>query len=202
MQKIQIVQKNQKTSSKIAILAECAVMLGLATALSFVKIIKMPWGGSVTLLSMLPITVVSIRRGIKWGLPVAFLYSLIQFGLDLGEVLTWSLTPTVFAGMLFLDYLFAFSVLGLSGIFRKKGFEGQLLGVIIAVTLRFAFHFLSGMVLWGSYAAEYDWAGGSVPLYSLIYNGAYMFPEIIFTGIGAAVVIKAMQRFKDVPRNA
>jgi len=179
-----------KRDSKTLILAECAIMLGLATALSFVKIIKMPWGGSVTLLSMLPIALVSIRRGVKWGLPVAFLYAVIQFGMDLGDVLTWSLTPAVFVGMLFLDYLFAFSVLGLSGIYRKKGFEGQLLGTVIAVTLRFAFHFLSGMVLWGSYAAEYDWANNSVPLYSLIYNGAYMFPEIIFTAIGAAIVIK------------
>jgi len=186
--------KNQK----IGVLAECAVMLGLATALSLVKVIKMPFGGSVTLMSMLPIAVVSIRRGVKWGLPVAFLYSLIQFALDLGDVLTWSLTPVVFAGMLFLDYIFAFSVLGLAGFSRKKGYEGQLLGVIIASSLRFAFHFLSGMVLWGEYAKSYDWANGNVPLYSLVYNGAYMFPEILFTAIGAALVLKAMQNMKLV----
>ncbi|MCL1823028.1 MAG: energy-coupled thiamine transporter ThiT [Oscillospiraceae bacterium] len=179
--------KNKKT----LILVESAIFLGLAIALSFVKIIKMPWGGSVTLLSMLPVALISIRHGVKWGLPVAFLYSAVHFFTDLGEVMTWSLTPAVFTGMIFLDYLAAFSVLGLAGVFRRKGFEGQCLGVALAVTLRFASHFLSGIILWGEFAAYYDWSQGSVPLYSLIYNGAYMFPEIIFTTIGAVVLLKA-----------
>ncbi|MCL2018136.1 MAG: energy-coupled thiamine transporter ThiT [Oscillospiraceae bacterium] len=179
--------KNQKT----LILVECAIMLGLAIALSFVKIIRMPFGGSVTLLSMLPIAVVSIRHGLKWGLPVAFLFSLIQFFTSLGEVMTWSLTPAVFAGMTFLDYILAYTVIGLAGVFRKKGVEGQCLGVATALTLRFFSHFLSGVILWGEYKAYYEWASDlSVPVYSLVYNGIYMFPEIIFTTIGAVVLLK------------
>ena len=179
--------KNKKT----LILVESAIMLGLAVALSFIRIIKMPWGGSVTLLSMLPLALISIKHGLKWGLSAAFLYSVIQLLIDLGEVTAWGLTPLIFTGMIFLDYLFAFTSIGLAGIFRRKGFEGQCLGVISAVAFRFFFHFLSGMLLWGEYAAYYEWAQGSVPLYSLIYNGAYMFPEIIFTAIGAAILLKA-----------
>ncbi|MCL2637748.1 MAG: energy-coupled thiamine transporter ThiT [Oscillospiraceae bacterium] len=177
-------------NKKVLILVESAIMLGLAFALSMVKIIQMPWGGSVTLLSMLPIAVVSIRHGLKWGLSVAFLYSLAQFFFAFGRVMAWGLTPTVFVGMVFLDYLLAYTVVGLAGFFRKQGFEGQSLGVVGAITLRFASHFISGIVLWGEYAAYYDWSQNSVPLYSLLYNGAFMFPEIILTTIGAVILLK------------
>lgn len=178
-------------NKKILTLVESAVLLGLAFALSFVKIIEMPWGGSVTLLSMLPIAVIAIRHGTKWGLSVAFLFAAVQFFSSLGKIMTWALTPAVFAGMVFLDYLLAYTVIGLAGLFRRRGFEGQCLGVVMAVTLRFASHFISGIILWGEYAAYYDWSQNSVPLYSLLYNGAYMFPEIIFTTIGAVVLLKA-----------
>ncbi|MCL2698093.1 MAG: energy-coupled thiamine transporter ThiT [Oscillospiraceae bacterium] len=177
-------------SKKVLTLVESAVLLGLAFALSFVKIIQMPWGGSVTLLSMLPLAVISIRHGLKWGLSAAFLFSALDFFESLGRVMVWGLTPTVFAGMVFLDYALAYTVIGLAGLFRRKGFEGQCLGVVFAVTLRFVCHFISGIVLWGEYAAYYEWAQDSVPLYSLLYNGAYMFPEIIFTTIGAVILLK------------
>ena len=72
-------------SKKVRIMVEGAVMLALATALSFIQIYKLPWGGSITLLSMLPIVLFSIRRGVAMGLAVSFLFSLIQLfqGIDL-----------------------------------------------------------------------------------------------------------------------
>ena len=68
-----------QTSSKTRILVEGAAMVALATVLSFIRIFKLPWGGSITLLSMLPIVVFSIRRGVKAGLAASFVFSLIQF---------------------------------------------------------------------------------------------------------------------------
>ena len=67
-------------NEKVLTLVEGAVMVALATVLSFIKIIHLPWGGSITLLSMLPIVVFSIKRGIGHGLAASFAFSLIQFG--------------------------------------------------------------------------------------------------------------------------
>ena len=66
-------------NKKVLTLVEGAVMVALATVLSFVKIVHLPWGGSVTLLSMLPIIVFSIKRGVANGLAASFVFALIQF---------------------------------------------------------------------------------------------------------------------------
>jgi thiamine transporter len=177
-------------TSKTLILTEAAIMLALAVALSFVKIIKMPFGGSVTLMSMLPIALFSIKRGIKWGFFTAFLYAVIHLCMSLGEILTWSLTPAVFAGTVLYDYILAYAVLGLAGKFGKNSYEGKALGVTFALTMRFFCHFVSGIVLWGEYKAHYDWAENmNVAVYSLVYNGIYMFPEILFTSIVGFILL-------------
>ncbi len=179
-------------SEKTTILVEGALMIALATVLSFTRVFTLPWGGSVTLLSMLPIVLFSIRRGIKAGLGVSFLFALVQFVQGIMDGLFgWGLTPGSLVACIFLDYLLAFTVLGLAGIFRKKGVTGWLLGITFAVLLRFAMHFLSGIMIWKSFGKL--WEGfytENTVLYSLLYNGAYMLPEMIFTVIGAVVLLK------------
>ena len=95
------------------------MMLALSIALSFVVLYEMPWGGAVTLLSMLPVMLVSIRHGLKWGLTTSFLYAWFQAlqgkAFSLGGVSPWFLIAS-----LLLDYLVAFTVLGLAGAFRRK----------------------------------------------------------------------------------
>ena len=54
--------------AKIKVLAECGILIALAAVLSLIKIWQLPWGGSVTLFSMLPIALISIRHGVKTGL--------------------------------------------------------------------------------------------------------------------------------------
>ncbi len=178
-------------SSKTRKIAEAAIMLALATALSFVRIFKLPWGGSVTLLSMLPILIYSIRRGIGWGMICSFAFSLIQFFQGIGDGLFgWGLTPVALVACIFLDYIFAYSVIGLGGMFRKQGMKGWITGVVVAVVLRFFVHFISGCALWGSYGEL--WSGFSTDntyLYSFLYNGAYMLPELIITLIGAVALL-------------
>ncbi len=178
-------------------LLESAIMVALATVLSMIKIWEMPLGGSITLLSMLPIMFISVRHGIKWGLGAAFVYSWTQ--IFTGEVFAWGLTPTMLIACLLLDYILAFSVLGLSGIFRKKGTAGVIAGITVSCVLRFILHFISGVVLWTNYEKfivfGVEWVNRPV-LYSICYNGMYMLPETVFTIIGAVLLLSIPQTKK------
>jgi thiamine transporter len=165
-------------------LVTTAMLLALAAVLSLIKIWHMPMGGAVTLLSMLPVCVISIKYGVKWGLFGAFVYSLIQLGMGLADLMTWGMTPATWIGCLIFDYIAAFTVLGLAGMFRDKGLPGIMGGVTLAVALRFVCSYISGAIIFAIWTPE----GTSPFLYSLIYNGAYMLPELIFTVIGASAL--------------
>ena len=170
-----------------------AIMIALATALSLIKIIKMPLGGSVTLLSMLPIVLISCMLGFKWGLGSAFVYSLLQLilGIALDGLLGWGLTPIMLIGTILFDYILAFTLLGVSGIFRKKGTLGICSGTVLAIGLRFLCHFLSGFIIFKN-LEQFEIFGSiftSRPvLYSLCYNGLYMLPELVITVICATII--------------
>ena len=178
-------------SKKVRIMVEGAVMLALATALSFIQIYKLPWGGSITLLSMLPIVLFYIRRGVAMGLAVSFLFSLIQlFQGIMDGLFGWGLTPGMLVACIFIDYIFAFTVLGLAGVFRKKGTAGWISGIAIAIALRFVMHFLSGVVIWKSFGELWEgFSTDSSVLYSILYNGSYMLPELIITVIAAVILL-------------
>ena len=182
-------------NSKTRIMAECAILVALSTVLSFLKIWNMPWGGSITLFSMLPVCYISVRHGVKWGLGSAFLYSVIQlfFGITLDGLLGWGLTGGILVACIFLDYLIAFTSLGFSGVFAKKGFAGIVAGTAMSVAIRFACHLLSGVYVFAS--AGKLWEGfetSNTWLYSFVYNGCYMLPELVMTIIGAAIVYQAL----------
>ncbi len=191
------VKPTNKSNTKRLVLT--AVLIGLATALSMIKVYQLPMGGSITLLSMLPIALISIEYGIGWGITGAFAYSLIQFGFGIADgIFAWGLSPAALIGSILFDYILAFSVLGLSGIFRKKGTFGICAGVFIAVFLRFICHLISGAAIFGSWAPE-GW--NNVWIYSLVYNGSYMLPELIFTMIGSVILFKTPQFAKLVESN-
>ncbi|MBO4951072.1 MAG: energy-coupled thiamine transporter ThiT [Clostridia bacterium] len=175
--------------SKTKIMVECSIVIALSTALSLVKIIPMPLGGSVTLLSMLPVCYMSIRHGLKWGLGTSFVYSCIQLALDFAAAMGWGLSAARWVGMIAFDYIIPFTVLGLSGLFAKKGFVGVMSGTALAIFLRFVSHIISGSFVFDIWMPE-GW--GSPFVYSVAYNGAYMLPELIMTLVGAAIVYKAL----------
>ena len=185
-------------NKKVLVMVECAVMIALAFALSCVKMWKMPLGGSVTLLSMLPIVMISVMLGLKWGLGSAFVYSLIQLvlGIALDGLLGWGLTPVMLVGTIMLDYIVAFTVLGIAGIFAKKGYVGICGGTALAVALRFASHFLSGFVIFKN-LEQFELFGSVFTnhpvLYSLAYNGMYMLPELILTTVAAVILFRLPQ---------
>ncbi len=191
-------------NTKTKLLVEGAIMVALAAVLSFIRIYKLPWGGSITLLSMLPIVVYSIRHGIKWGLAVSFVFACVQFFQGVTDGLFgWGLTPVMLISCILLDYILAFTVLGLAGIFRKKGTMGWIAGTAVALLLRFACHFGSGVIVWKSFGALWDgFFTENTYLYSLLYNGSYMLPEIILTCAGAVILFKAPQTRKLLHTNS
>ncbi len=162
------------SNSNTRVLAEIAIGVALATVLSTIKVISMPYGGSVTLGSMVPILLIAFRRDVKVGVTAGVTYGLVQMMLD-----GWFYSPV---GML-LDYPLAFGVLGIAALFKKQ----PIIGVVVALAGRFVFHFISGVVFFGMYAPE----GMSPVLYSAIYNGGYIFVEII---ISAVLVYALVQR--------
>ena len=126
---------NTNRTFRLRAMIECAIMVALATVLSTIKLYEAPFGGSVTLLSMLPVSVLSIRLGLKWGITGGFLYALLQMFLDLGKVTSWGLTPAALIGCIIFDYLLAFTVIGLAGLFRKRGRIGMIIGIALAMGL-------------------------------------------------------------------
>ncbi len=182
----------QTKKQKTRMLVEGAIMIALATILSFIQIVKFPWGGSITILSMLPIVLFSLRYGVKYGLGVAFVYSLIQFIQGMADgIFGWGLTPVALIACIFIDYIFAFTVLGIAGAFGNKKMFSIIGGVVVALFGRFVCHFISGVLIFNSFGEL--WSGFSTDnswLYSLLYNGAYMLPEIIFTTAGAIILLK------------
>ena len=187
---------NQKTKKNILMLTEGAIMVALATILSFIQIVKFPWGGAITVLSMLPIVAFSLKYGAKYGFAVSFVYSIIQLGqgIMLDGLFGWGLTPIALVSCILLDYVLAFTALGIAGIFGNKKFPSVIFGTVLALVLRFVFHYMSGVFIFNSFGEL--WQGFSTDntyLYSLLYNGAYMLPEIIFTTVGAIVLFKTPQ---------
>ena len=174
--------------SKTRIMVECALLLALGTILAQVKIYRMPSGGSVTLLSMLPFILISFRHGIKWGLLSGFANSALQMVLG-GVYPPPAGTLAALAGTVLLDYVLAYAVLGTACWFAGP-FKNKVLGVVAGTfsvcLIRFCCAVLSGFIIWGS-LADGLWAAF---IYSLSYNAAYMVPEVILTILGVFILAK------------
>lgn len=180
--------------SKTQILANTAVLTGLAIALSFVILYKMPMGGSVTLACMLPIIFVSLRYGCAWGLGSGFVMALFQImqAVMHGNVFPYceTLGTTVLCAL--LDYIVPFTIIGLAGAFRKVKTAklpelGAYIGIVFVFVLRFLSHFVVGFVIWGQWAPE----GMGKFLYSFLYNGGFLLPELIITVALAVILLRA-----------
>ena len=180
-----------KQNQNVIKLAECAMMLALSIVLSFVTIIKMPMGGSITLLSMLPIALISVKYGWKTGLSVGFMFALFKLvkGIVEGNVFVYIEGALGIAVCVAFDYILPFTALGLAGVFKKHGKTAILLGIVMVIAFRFICHYFTGVYIWGQWAEE----GMSKYMYSLIYNGQYMLPECIITTLGAAILINIPQ---------
>ena len=191
--------------NELRTLVECAVFIALGVVLSLIKIFKMPLGGSVTLASMLPVCVISVRHGLKYGMISSFVYSLFQlvFGITLDGLLGWGLPPVMLVGCIMFDYIVAFSVLGCAGMFRKLGEGGVYLGISAVFTARFLSHFLSGYVIfknleqWELFGSVFE---SRPALYSVCYNALYMLPELVITLVIVVILMRIPYFRKEVLR--
>ena len=173
------------------------MFIALATALSFIKLWTNPWGGSVTLLSMLPIVLISVMFKVPWGLFSAFVYALVQIGVDIAGMMAWGMDARMWIGAIVFDYLLAYTVIGLSGIFAKKGTFGILAGIALSLLLRFSSHFVSGYIFFDVWMPE---SFTNTAIYSIVYNGTYMLPELLLTLVGAFLLYKTntIKRLSDM----
>jgi len=204
------------------------MLITLGTVISFVceliPFLNLPFGGTITICSLLPIVIISWMYGLGWGFGSAFVYSLLQMLIGMKTVAALFIPDSdSYMGLgaailiILIDYVIAFTSVGIAGIFRgmKNKTLALVLGSIVGTVLCYLFHVLSGAIFYGAWAEWFftdtivkDWSisksimenfsGTSLSvLYSFVYNGCYMIPEIIITAIGAAAVSSLPQIKKD-----
>ena len=193
--------ENLKTKSKIYKIAFCGIMIALSTVLSIcTRFWEMPMGGEVNLCGMLPVMLIGYYFGTRYGVVACLAYSVIEMGVGLGSVLSWGLTPQVVVASVLLDYILAYTALGFSGIFKeiwqkkkplsqKSAFVTFLLGMIFCVVLRFVLHFISGVVLFSTWATFQP-----VWLYSVAYNAGYLAPNLGICLVGGCLIFHPLNK--------
>lgn len=163
--------------NKTRMLCETAIMIALATALSYVTMFSLPHGGSITLFSQVPIIIIGYRYGVKWGCTTGVIYGILQMLLQGLGNFAYVKGIGAYLVLILADYVFAFMSLGLGGAMFKKVIKNQTvalaLGAFVGSFLRFICHFVSGVTIWADYAD--GWKG--VWAYSASYNGSYMAVE-------------------------
>ena len=177
-------------------LVESAILIAIGTVLSLFSFSGM-WaaGGGVTFCSMLPLVFIAHRHGTRWGLFSAFDYAVLQMLLGLKNV---GLGQNFFqmSMIVLLDYILAFTAIGLSAIFNKPVKERSLsiaLGIIVSFALRFLCHFVSGWMIWDALWPNDKGLSGAA--YSLIYNGGYMLPETLVALVIALLLFVPLKRY-------
>ena len=207
-------------------LTESAMLIALAVVLEVAGrtvIPPMPFGGQLTLVSMLPIVLISYRHGVKWGLTAGFGYALVQMAMG-ADTVTAAFQPGYFGDgtmignailMCLFDYILAYTLLGLGGCFRnliKNQGVALMCGSLVALGARYLAHIFSGYILFAGWAEWFftqegfpGWGSSLVSslspsalgwVYSIVYNGMYMIPELILTA-AAALILGRMPKITE-----
>lgn len=191
-----LIDKNSKPFDTRAI-TFAAVCIALSFALSYVRLFKMPMGGSITFASMLPLMLFAFMFGSRKGIAAGLVYGVLQAIQD-----PWIIHPAQFA----LDYAVAFSAIGLTGCIRELGaFKNNMraqfaVGAIVACLFRFISHYFAGVFAFGMYGAGFAEEYG-LPLlaneyfYSFVYQCMYLIPELAIV-IAAGMLVFASKNFR------
>ena len=157
-------------------LAFSAMAIAAAFVTSEIKLFHLPFGGSITLFSMLFLVLIGYWYGLRAGLMTAIAYGFLQLVSD----------PYIISiPQMLVDYIFAFGALGLSGLFSKSK-NGLVKGYIVGVLGRYVMHMISGLIFYTAYTG--DFAGNAAAIWaSTLYNMSYIFPEAILTLILLAI---------------
>lgn len=168
-----VTRDSKKWSTRM--LANAALCIALSFVLSYIRLYKLPQGGSITLASMLPLFLFAYAYGVGPGMLVGAAYGILQFIQE-----AYFVHPIE----LLLDYPLAFAMLGLAGLASRFSDKwGLIPGIVLGTFGRFVCAFLSGVIFFGMYAPE----GQSVLVYSAVYNGFYLIPEAIICIVLAMV---------------
>ncbi len=182
-------------------LCEGGIMIALSTVLAMLKLIDMPYGGSVTFAQMLPILIFAYRHGPKFGMGAALTASVIQLLLGLENFSYLPLTTWYSVLVLaLLDYVVAYSVFGVAGFLREKMDYRRAMTVsaVLASAVRYLCHVVSGFTAW----AAFEIPTGAVLLYSVGYNATYMIPETIVLVAATYYICSAIDFSKETPMRA
>lgn len=168
-------------------LVEGALFVAVAQILSMIKLWEMPWGGSVVL-AMVPLILYSVRWGLGSGLAACFVFGVLQFMFDGGFAIGWQ--------SILGDYLIAFTALGFAGLFHKHRY-GVFLGSVVGGFARFLVHYVVGATVWAEYMPDsfFGMTMHSPWFYSLLYNLAYMLPNILITVVVFALLYKPLGKY-------
>ena len=199
-------------NKKTRIMVECSLLIAVTIILSFIKIYEAPLGGSVTLFSMVPLMIISIRHGLGWGLGSSFVFAVFKLWIGAGN---FAYVPTVkgIIVVILLDYLLAYTAIGLAGAFRKCKFSQNqktnatittTLGVVLACVARFVCHFVNGAVVWYEITKNGDWNEYvhtvGMWVYSFVYNITYIGPEAVMTIIAVPTIVMLLKILKKNTR--
>ena len=189
-----------RTHLRVRALCEGAILLALALVLNVLSksiFANMPQGGSISL-AMFPRLLVAHRWGVGHGLLAGFCYGLLDMLLDGGYAWGWQ--------SILLDYLVAYTALGLGGFFKGKAW-GIFPCVAIGCMARFGVHYFSGVTLYriieptAVEGLESLGAFANAHVYSLVYNGVYMLPNMVIALVIAGLLYVPMKKFfagKDI----
>lgn len=168
-------------------LCEGAIMVALALVLNQLKIFRLPNGGSITL-EMLPIFFYAVRWGVGPGLLAGFAFGLLQMFIDGAVAWGWQ--------SLLLDYLVAFTPLGLAGLFKGKDW-GIFAGTVLGSVVRFIVHFISGITIYAIVAPTelFNMTFTSPWMYSLAYNGSYMAIDMALCLVVFGLLYKPLKKY-------
>jgi len=211
-----------KTRFETKVLAESVIFAALSSALYTLRPFSLPYGGSVTLGSMVPVMWLALRRGVRIGFIASAIFGLAALVID---VMLLPYSPITNPVQVVLEYPIAFGVLGLAGLFRnppivvrdiyaqidelKKKWESEaenltqlskrvavleneilsvraLIGVGVGVFIKFLLHFIAGIVFWAYTVPE----GWNPVVWSAVYNGSFLVPELIISAILIFILVK------------
>ena len=177
----------KKSKLTLRALTEGAIFVALAVVVGKLKFFELPQGGSVNV-AMLPIFFYCARWGFGPGMLASFVYSLLKLAFDGAYAWGWQ--------SILGDYLIAFTVLGLAGLFSKQRY-GFFIGTVVGALARFLVHYVVGATVWAEYMPE-EFFGMTTTtpwFYSLLYNLAYMLPNTVITLLVFALLWKPMGRY-------
>ena len=175
-----------KKSSKTKILAEIGVFSALGAVLYSVRPYTLPYGGSITLGSMVPIMYMSLRRGIRVGLIVGAIVGALALPIDV--VSLGASSVVVSPQQVFLEYPVAFGLIGLTGMFHRKTVPFAIGGAGISVFIRFLVHYFVGVYVW-YYVYAFP-AGYGQYVWPAVYNGSFLLVEFIICAIILTVLVE------------